>query len=92
MIKNHGSLVIGETLEEACINTVQLERTAKMILLASSLGKVNAMSPVAVKQLQSVVGTRSKNPRKENKSLSDAPLVWRYYEAMIKRGERWRVA
>ena len=42
IIEGHGAVVTGETLEEAVVNTLQLERAAKMILLAAPLGKIRA--------------------------------------------------
>ena len=41
LIRGHGAIVTGKTLEEACINMVQLERTAKL-LLQRRLGRTAA--------------------------------------------------
>jgi len=82
VIEGHGAVVTGETLEEACVNMVQLERAARMILLAAPLGKVNPISQDAVKKFQSLVEVRQ--------TRSGRPLAeWKYYESMIKKGERW---
>jgi L-fuculose-phosphate aldolase len=82
VIEGHGAVVTGETLEEACVNMVHLERAAKSILLAAPLGKVRGISEEAVKQFESFVETRQ--------TRSGRPLAeWRFYEHMIKRGERW---
>ena len=45
MMKGHGANVIGNTIQQACLNTVHLERTAKMLLWAQSVGKAQADSP-----------------------------------------------
>jgi ribulose-5-phosphate 4-epimerase/fuculose-1-phosphate aldolase len=87
LIKGHGALVTGRTLEEACINMVYLERTAKMILMASQVGEVSAVSPAVVKKYSSVVGTRSKGQKEQMGPR--APLEWQYFELMIRKGERW---
>jgi L-fuculose-phosphate aldolase len=82
VIEGHGAVVTGETLEEACVNMLQLERAAKMILLAGPLGKVKPVPVDAVKKFESLVEvrqTRSGNPLAE----------WRYYERLVKKGERW---
>ncbi len=82
LIEGHGAVVTGETLEEACVNMVQLERAAKMILATGSLGKVKAIPQDALDKFQSLVEvrqTRSGNPLAE----------WRFYETLLKRGERW---
>ncbi len=84
IIEGHGAIVTGETLEEACINTVQLERAAKMIMLAGSLGEVSPVPDTAVKKFQSIV--------EPSRSEGKRPVAeWRFYETMVKRGERWRV-
>jgi len=84
MIRGHGALVAGPTLEEACMTMVQLERVAKMILAASSLGKLQPLSDRNIKQFQSVVGRRS------DKGLTTrVPLDWRYYESLVKQGKTW---
>ncbi|MBI4489443.1 MAG: class II aldolase/adducin family protein [Deltaproteobacteria bacterium] len=82
MIQGHGALVTGETLEEACMTMVRLERAAKMILLASPLGRLRPLSSAVVKKFQTVVAGRSGGTRR-------VPLEWRYYESLVKRGEWW---
>lgn len=90
MIKGHGALVVGETLEEACINMVRLERTSKMILSAASVGKPEPLPPSAARKFRSIyMGEGSKEtPGKRRKSIGHA-TEWHYYESMIKKGERW---
>jgi len=84
IIEGHGAIVTGKTLEEACINAVQLERAAKMIMLAGSLGEVKPVPDAAVERFQSIVEPSRSGPKR--------PVAeWRFYETMIKRGERWRV-
>jgi ribulose-5-phosphate 4-epimerase/fuculose-1-phosphate aldolase len=85
MIKGHGANVTGRTIQEACLNAVHLERTAKMILWAQSVGKVSPFPAAVVKKYERVEADRvtrrgSRPPRSPE---------WNYYEWMIKRGERW---
>ncbi|MGH7771320.1 MAG: class II aldolase/adducin family protein [Candidatus Binatia bacterium] len=87
MIQGHGAIVTGETLEEACINTVKLERAAKMILLAGRLGKLRPLSPGVIKKFRQVGRRRTTNTT--GQSQSRVPLEWRYYESLVKKGERW---
>ncbi len=82
IIEGHGAVITGETLEEACVNTIQLERTAKMILLAGALGPVKPIARDAVKKFESLVEVRQ---TKSGHALAE----WRYYERLVKRGERW---
>lgn len=82
VIEGHGAVVTGETLEEACVNMLQLERAAKMTMLAAPLGKVKPVSRAAVEKFESLVEVRQ--------TKSGRPLAeWRYYEQLLKRGERW---
>jgi L-fuculose-phosphate aldolase len=82
VIEGHGAVVTGETLEEACVNMLQLERAAKMVLLAAPLGKVKPVSREAVEKFESLVEVRQ--------TKSGRPLAeWRYYERLLQRGERW---
>jgi L-fuculose-phosphate aldolase len=83
IIKGHGVIVTGRTLEEACINAVQLERTAKMIMLAG--GDVEPISPDAVKKFNDII----EDARQKSKTQGVPVAEWRYYERLVKRGERW---
>lgn len=86
IIRGHGAIVTGKTIEEACINMVQLERTAKMILLGAAFGKARPLSPAAIKTFRSVAGRRA---RGKADPMIASVMEWSYYESMIKRGERW---
>jgi ribulose-5-phosphate 4-epimerase/fuculose-1-phosphate aldolase len=44
MIKGHGALVTDATIQDACFNMVHVERTAKMIVMAESVGKVSVFA------------------------------------------------
>ncbi len=85
MIKGHGAVVTGETLEQACINAVQLERTAKMIMLAESVGKVTPISPNAIKKFDSII----MEARRRSKTTGIPVAEWRFYERLVKKGLRW---
>jgi ribulose-5-phosphate 4-epimerase/fuculose-1-phosphate aldolase len=85
MMKGHGANVIGDTIQEACLNTVHLERTAKMLLWAQSVGRASPIPNSVVKKYQQVEAERvtargSRPPRSPE---------WNFYERLIKRGERW---
>ena len=82
VIEGHGAIVTGRTVEEASINMVHLERTAKMTLLARPLGQLKPVPQDALKQFESLVEvnlSRSGTP----------PAEWRFYERLVKKGERW---
>jgi L-fuculose-phosphate aldolase len=86
MIRAHGALIVGPTLEEACITTVQLERAARMILAAAPLGKLSPFPERAIKTLRGVPASRRARPGQAELRV---PLEWRYYESLVKAGKSW---
>jgi ribulose-5-phosphate 4-epimerase/fuculose-1-phosphate aldolase len=85
MMKGHGANVIGKSIQEACLNAVHLERTAKIILRAASVGRFSPLTAIAMKKFRAVEGGRL-NRRSPGPPRSPE---WNYYESMIKRSERW---
>jgi ribulose-5-phosphate 4-epimerase/fuculose-1-phosphate aldolase len=78
--------VTGRTLEEACINMVQLERTAKLILMSHAIGEPQSLSAAELEEFKSVAGLRARG--KADPAIASF-MEWSYYESLIKRGERW---
>jgi hypothetical protein len=68
---------------------VHLERTAKMILLATTAGQPTPLSPEVVQQFLSVVGSSSTEIPPEKRSQVRLDLEWRYYQASVQSGEKW---
>jgi L-fuculose-phosphate aldolase len=85
MIKGHGANVTGRTIQEACLNAVHLERTAKLIMWAAGVGRAGPIPATVVRRYQQVEAERAKR-RKPGPPRSPE---WNYYEWMVKRGERW---
>jgi len=85
MMKGHGANVTGRTIQEACLNAVHLERTAKLILRAGRVGRFSPVTAIAVKKFHAVEAGRL-NRRRPGPPRSPE---WNYYESIIKRGERW---
>jgi L-fuculose-phosphate aldolase len=86
LIRGHGAIVTGRTLEEACINMVQLERTAKLILMSSAIGQPQPLSAAELEEFKGVAGLRARG--KADPAIASF-MEWSYYESLIKRGERW---
>jgi ribulose-5-phosphate 4-epimerase/fuculose-1-phosphate aldolase len=84
IIKGHGVIVTGRNLEEACITAVQLERTAKMIMLAG--GDVEPLSRDAIEKFNSIIGDAHREMQAKNLPVG---VEWRYYEQLVRKGERW---
>jgi len=54
MLKNHGALTVGKSLEEACQRMEILERYAHILYIARSLGKVNELPADMVGELKAL--------------------------------------
>jgi ribulose-5-phosphate 4-epimerase/fuculose-1-phosphate aldolase len=85
MMQGHGANVTGRTIQEACLNAVHLERTAKLILRAGRVGRFSPVTAIAVKKFHAVEAGRLNVGRPGPPRSPE----WNYYESMIKRGERW---
>jgi L-fuculose-phosphate aldolase len=87
MITGHGANVVGASVQEACLNAVHVERTAKMIMWAESVGKANPIPPEVVESYARVERERVQN----RGSRPPRSPEWNYYERLVKRGEHWKV-
>jgi hypothetical protein len=58
MIKGHGANVTGSTVQEARLNTVNLDQTAKMIMWAQSVGKLSPFPADVIKSYRFVEAER----------------------------------
>ena len=84
MIKGHGIVTVGETIDEACINALYMERTAKIMAIA----RLHGYQGPTAESIQAQSGSRQKlfrRPRDEIFHSAD----WNYYAEKVKRGERW---
>jgi ribulose-5-phosphate 4-epimerase/fuculose-1-phosphate aldolase len=72
MLRSHGLITVGSTLEAACLATINLEENAMMQWIATVLGEPKKMSQKSIERRQSVWD----NPN----MLS---LVWKYYEEAV---------
>ncbi|MBR8127591.1 aldolase [Burkholderia ambifaria] len=50
LLSHHGQLVVGRTIEEACILALLIERAAKLQLLAMSAGEIKPMPPALARE------------------------------------------
>jgi len=62
---------------------VELERTAKLILLNGALGEPQALSAAEIQQFKSTGGLRARG--KADPAIASF-MEWSYYESLIKRG------
>lgn len=54
LLSNHGSLTVGETLEEALINLERMELAAQLYYLARNLGEVIPLSEAEINRLKAI--------------------------------------
>jgi ribulose-5-phosphate 4-epimerase/fuculose-1-phosphate aldolase len=83
MIKGHGIVTVGATIDAACMNAVYMERTAKIMAMAQLFG-FNGVPEGFIGQLAS-----SKAKLLSRGSRPPHSAEWNYYADKIKKGERW---
>ncbi len=81
ILRGHGVVVAGTSVEDATIKTIKLNELAKLNLEAASLGKIPSISAAD----QNVFVSR---PRAEKNSHGAGPL-WHYYVEWLKQVETW---
>ena len=50
LLSHHGQLVVGKTIEEACILALLIERAAKLQLLAMAAGEIKPVPPALARE------------------------------------------
>jgi len=84
MIKGHGIVAVGKTIDEACICAMRMERAAKIMAMAQLFG-FKGVSDEFIGQL---AGSKEKlfaQPRTRTTHSAE----WNYYADKIKKGELW---
>lgn len=84
MIKGHGIVTVGATIDEATITALYMERTAKIMAVA----RLHGYQGPTPESLDTQSESRKKlfrRPRDEMFHSAD----WNYYADKVKRGERW---
>ena len=84
MIKGHGIVTVGATIDEACINALYMERTAKIMAIA----RLHGYQGPTEESIQTLTASKKKlftRPRANTAHSAE----WSYYGDKIKKGERW---
>jgi ribulose-5-phosphate 4-epimerase/fuculose-1-phosphate aldolase len=84
MIKGHGIVTVGETIDEACINALYMERTAKIMAIA----RLHGYEGPTPDSIETLTGSREKLFRRPRDEMFHS-AEWNYYTDKIKKGERW---
>jgi ribulose-5-phosphate 4-epimerase/fuculose-1-phosphate aldolase len=83
MIKGHGIVTVGNTIDEACINAVYMERTAKIMATAKLFG----FHGVPKDFIDTLAGSKEKLLTRGQRLSHSAE--WNYYAKLIKSGKTW---
>lgn len=83
MIKGHGIVTVGASIDEACFNAVYMERTAKIMTTANSFG----FRSVPADFIDTLAGSKEKLLSRGKRMAHSSE--WKYYAAKIKKGESW---
>jgi ribulose-5-phosphate 4-epimerase/fuculose-1-phosphate aldolase len=89
MIKGHGAVVIGEDVEEACMNMVRMERTAKMMMYAAALGEPVGVPRSVGKRFAEIYPRKGGKQQPAYLNSVGHRTEFQYYEWMLKNGETW---
>jgi ribulose-5-phosphate 4-epimerase/fuculose-1-phosphate aldolase len=84
MIKGHGIVTVGKTIDEACINALYMERTAKIMAIAY----LHGFKGPSEESMQILSASREKLFARPRANMPHS-AEWSYYANKIKKGERW---
>ncbi|HEU4342269.1 MAG TPA: class II aldolase/adducin family protein [Candidatus Binatia bacterium] len=84
LIKGHGIVTVGKTIDEACMTALYMERTAKIMAMAQLFG----FSGVTDKFIETLSGSKEKLLSRARTKMAHS-ADWSYYADKIKKGELW---
>jgi len=84
MIKGHGIVTVGETIDEACMCALRMERAAKIMAIAQLFG-FKGVSDEFIEQLSE---SKEKLFSRQRNTMTHS-ADWNYYADMIKKGKVW---
>ena len=83
MIKGHGIVTVGKSIDEACINALYMERTAKIMAMAKLFGFKGVPDDFIERLASSKEKLLSRGQRLSHSA------EWNYYAEKIKQGKTW---
>jgi len=84
LIKGHGIVTVGASIDEACINALYLERTAKIMAVA----RLHGYKGPTQDSIETLSESREKLFRRPRDEMYHS-AEWNYFADKIKSGERW---
>ncbi|MDP2645680.1 MAG: class II aldolase/adducin family protein [Desulfobacterales bacterium] len=89
IIKGHGIVTVGKTIDDACITALYLERTAKMQTMAHMIGYVGPTEEF-LQSIQMTWGKLQARARELGKgSEIRHSATWSYYADKVHKGQPW---
>ena len=87
VITGHGIVMLGNSIDEVCIRSLYLERTARMMTVAHALG----FQSVSQEFRDYMEGTKQKHRAYLDKVRGPRHYIaeWSYYKEKVRRGEWW---
>lgn len=85
MIKGHGIVTVGRTIDEACMSALYMERTAKIQAIAQLFG-FSGPTEEFYKELSASKDKLFSRPGRKKMAHS---ADWNYYADKVKKGEHW---
>jgi ribulose-5-phosphate 4-epimerase/fuculose-1-phosphate aldolase len=83
MIKGHGIVTVGKSIDEACMNAMYMERTAKIMAMAKLFGYQDVPDDFIDQLTSSKEKLLSRGPRLSHSA------EWNYYAEQLKQGKTW---
>jgi len=83
MIKGHGIVTVGKSIDEACINAVYMERTAKIMAMAQLFGFKSVPDDFIEQLSSSKAKLHSRGKRMPHSA------EWNYYADLVRKGRQW---
>ena len=83
MIKGHGIVTVGKSIDEACFNAVYMERTAKIMAMAKLFGFTGVPKDFIAQLSGSKEKLLSRGKRMPHSS------EWNHYARLLKQGKTW---
>jgi ribulose-5-phosphate 4-epimerase/fuculose-1-phosphate aldolase len=87
-INGHGIVTVGSSIDEATVNAIYMERTAKMEHAARLMG----YEGVTIEHKEMLAANKAKMAGRQkniSRPTTDHSDEWRYYQRKIERGEPW---
>ena len=85
MIKGHGIVTVGKTIDEASMTALYMERTAKIQAMAHLLGFKGPTEEF----IEELTASKDKLFANVNRTRMAHSAEWKYYSQKVKKNEKW---